>query len=153
MGWENCHLHHFKHGGLTYERSEDYVDLSNDGFGEYNSRDESKYKLSQILKHEKEHMFYEYDFGDSWAHRVLLEKILPYDLGSKEVQCIAGKRACPPEDCGGLYGYQNLLSQISDTSHSEHKYAVEWLGECFDYQFFDIESTNKLLKRCIKQYT
>ena len=152
MGWENCHLHKFKKDELNFEISENFIDLSNDGFGEYNVRDESKWKLSKILTQEKEFMEYEYDFGDSWIHRVILEKVLPYELEQNPVVCIKGKRACPPEDCGGLFGYHRLLTELHTPSRSGHNHAVEFVSLDFDYEYFDLKSTNHLLQQRAGEY-
>jgi hypothetical protein len=73
-------------------------------------------------------MLYEYDFGDSWTHRIVLEKILPSSATPKTPKCIAGARACPPEDCGGPYGYAEFLMAIKDPSRPEHEEMLDWIG-------------------------
>jgi len=98
-----------------------------------------------LLKKEKDSLIYEYDFGDSWEHKIILEKILPYDASLKVPSCIKGKRACPPEDCGGIWGYQNLVEIIKDPSHPEHEEMLEWLGGEFDPEYFDMNETNRML--------
>ncbi len=80
---------------------------------------------------------YEYDFGDSWEHEILLEKIEDRSQGQKYPRCLAGKRACPPEDCGGTWGYEELLETIRDPSHEEYESTIEWLGEDYDSEAFD----------------
>jgi hypothetical protein len=107
--------------------------------------DENKYKVSQLLKKEKDTLKYEYDFGDSWEHKIVLEKIIPYDGSVKVPTCIKGKRACPPEDCGGIWGYQNFLEAIQDPSHLEHEEMLEWVGGEFDPELLNIEETNSAL--------
>jgi hypothetical protein len=107
--------------------------------------DENNYKISQLLKKERDSLIYEYDFGDGWEHKIILEKILPYDASVKVPSCIKGKRSCPPEDCGGTWGYQNLLEIIKDPSHPEHEEMLEWLGGEFDPEYFDMEETNEIL--------
>ncbi len=72
--------------------------------------------------------FYEYDFGDSWLHEVLLEGVLLGEAGAKYPRCIGGERACPPEDCGGAGGYANLLEILSDPNHEEYEEYATWLG-------------------------
>ena len=104
--------------------------------------DETKYKLSQLLKKEKDSLIYEYDFGDSWEHKILLEKILPDDGKTVLPVCIKGKRACPPEDCGGIWGYEELLGTISDPKHPDYEDMLEWLGGEFDPDEFDLEELN-----------
>ena len=80
---------------------------------------------------------YEYDFGDSWEHKVVLEKIIPAEEGEKYPKCIAGKRACPPEDCGGIWGYEELLNIMSNPKHPKYKERKEWLGGKLEPEKFD----------------
>ena len=80
---------------------------------------------------------YEYDFGDGWEHELTLEAILPRQAGQKYPLCAGGARACPPEDCGGVYGYENLLTVIQDPIHDEYESMLEWLGGRFDPDRFD----------------
>ncbi len=107
--------------------------------------DENKYKLSQLMKNERDSLTYEYDFGDSWEHKIILEKILSYDGSAKVPRCIKGKRACPPEDCGGIWGYQGFLEAIQNPSHPEHEEMLEWVGGEFDPEYFDMKETNRIL--------
>lgn len=141
LGWTDSHLHQFISGRTMYGTPVDEfgVDL------EMECEDETKYKLSQLLKRGKDSLNYEYDFGDGWEHKIVLEKILPYDGSVKVPTCIKGKRACPLEDCGGIWGYDNLLEVIKDPSHPEHREMLEWIGGEFDPEFFDIEETNSTL--------
>ncbi|MCS5422514.1 MULTISPECIES: plasmid pRiA4b ORF-3 family protein [Psychrilyobacter] len=142
MGWFNYHLHHFYDGKKYYQ-----IPLEeDDGFWGDSSLDERKYKLYQLLKKEKQKLTYEYDFGDGWEHKIILEKILPFDSEMKLPVCIKGKRACPPEDCGGIWGYEHLLEIISDPTHEEYKEMTEWLGREFDPTNFDLELINELLE-------
>jgi len=138
MGWYNCHFHQFISEGVLYGVSEnmfgDDLDLG--------LEDESKCKLSQLLTQEKDFLLYEYDFGDSWMHKIVLEKIRPYEESLKVPSCIKGKRACPPEDCGGIWGYQGLLDIISDPTHAEYEEMREWTGEEFDPEAFSSEKIN-----------
>lgn len=80
---------------------------------------------------------YHYDFGDGWEHSVVLEQILPDDGKSPLPACKGGKRRCPPEDCGGPFGYENLLEVIQDPTHSEHEEMLAWVGGKFDPGEFD----------------
>jgi hypothetical protein len=80
---------------------------------------------------------YEYDFGDGWKHSVTLEAIVARQDGRKYPVCVAGARACPPEDCGGPPGYDNLLAAIRDPDHEDHESVLEWLGGRFDPERFD----------------
>jgi hypothetical protein len=80
---------------------------------------------------------YLYDFGDGWSHRVTVEKILPAEAGTTVPACIDGRRACPPEDCGGPWGYGHLLEALADPTHPEHRDLTDWLGAPFDPEAFD----------------
>ncbi len=140
MGWENYHLHQFRHGEIFYGvPNEDFDDSG------LELKDETKYKLSDLLKAEKSSVMYEYDFGDGWEHKIVLEKILPFDSTIQLPQCIKGKRACPPEDCGGIWGYESLLESLNDKKHLEHEDMLEWLGEEFDAEYFNLDEINALL--------
>ena len=86
---------------------------------------------------EQRKLMYGYDFGDGWEHDVLLEKILPFKRGTELPQCTAGRRACPPEDCGGEPGYLNLLEVLADPKHEEHESMLEWVGGHYDPAAFD----------------
>ena len=80
---------------------------------------------------------YIYDFGDNWEHKVVLEKILPREKNVNYPRCIGGKRACPPEDCGGVWGYKNLLEALEDPKHPQYEELLDWFGEDFDLEHFD----------------
>jgi hypothetical protein len=80
---------------------------------------------------------YEYDFGDGWNHQVLLKEIVPRDRDARYPICVGGERACPPEDCGGVWGYQAMLEAISDVTHEQHQEMLQWLGGDFDPERFD----------------
>ncbi len=97
-----------------------------------------KVKLKTLLFEEKSHLKYEYDFGDGWVHKVLLEKIIPYEKGLILSRCIAGKGNCPPEDCGGIWRYMDMLQIISDPQQEEYEDITDWLGEDFDPKYFDL---------------
>ncbi|MCK4842877.1 MAG: plasmid pRiA4b ORF-3 family protein [Methylococcales bacterium] len=144
MGWSNCHLHQFISNGIFYGIKDDDFDFGME------IEDENDYKLNQLLKSEKDFIQYEYDFGDGWIHKVILEKILPFNIENKLPLCIKGKRACPPEDCGGIWGYEELLETINDSDHPEHDSMLEWLGDPFDSEALDIDNINKQLLEYIR---
>ena len=139
MGWQSCHLHQFRQNGVIYGS------VSDSDFVDDLVNDEADYKLSDLLRHEKDSLQYDYDFGDGWEHKVTLEKILPFDSSAPVVQCIKGKRACPPEDCGGVWGYSDLLEIINDPKHEEFEEKMDWLGGGFDPEYFDAEEVNETL--------
>ena len=142
MGWENSHMHHFKIGKLYYGAS--YPD---DFDGTTETKDEKKVTVGEVLAKPKAKIEYEYDFGDSWEHEIVLEKVLPIEQGVKYPLCLDGKRACPPEDCGGVWGYANMLEVLDDSEHPEHEETLEWLGEEFDPEAFSVEAVNKVLRK------
>ena len=141
MGWTNSHLHQFIKNGTYYtERMPD-----DDLWEEMENVDYKKMIISDLLKKEKEKIVYEYDFGDSWEHDIIFEKILPVDDNIKYPVCLAGAMNCPPEDCGGAWGYADMLEVLKDPDHEEYESYIEWLGEEFDPKYFDINEINKLL--------
>ena len=85
---------------------------------------------------------YTYDFGDNWEHKIQLEKILPRDKNIEYPACIAGKRACPPEDCGGIWGYEEFLEAINNPDHEEHEEMLEWVGGEFNPEHFDVNEVS-----------
>lgn len=142
MGWWNAHLHQFIVGQTYYgEPHPDY-----DMWGP-EMLDESKYRLNQIAPREKSKFVYEYDFGDSWEHTILVEKILPPEKGVSYPRCIKGKRACPPEDVGGVWGYAEFVEAITDPNHPDHADMLEWVGDDFDPEAFDLAEINEALQR------
>ena len=144
MGWTNSHLHHFLVGETRYSDPRNNEDL---GFGEEPDRDEARATLAQIVPDEGMHFRYEYDFGDSWEHKITVEKILPPDAAvTTSALCLAGARACPPEDCGGVWGYGNLLQILKNRKHPEHKAMKEWIGGSWDAESFSVTETNEWLR-------
>ncbi len=139
MGWENYHLHQFIADRKTYGIPDPEFDLPG-------TLDESQYRVNQLLRREKDSLIYEYDFGDGWEHKVLLEKILSYDPDLILPWCIKGKRACPPEDVGGVWGYATFLEALIDPSHPDHEDYRNWAGETFDPTAFDPDEVNTLLR-------
>jgi hypothetical protein len=143
MGWSDSHLHQFEVNSQFYGIPDPAFD--------FDVKDENRIKLTQCLKREKSVIFYEYDFGDSWQHKILLEKILPFDKTLQLPQCIKGKRACPPEDCGGIIGYEDFLAVIQDPQHPEHEEMLEWFEEEFDAEYFNLEEINQEFARFFRK--
>src|SRR3989344_5216067 len=148
LGWTDSHLHDFstekdQYRGLYIDgKITDLEALDGmDPLGEP-SADERKVLLRDRFKKEGQHIAYTYDFGDSWEHDILLEKILPRRKDAEYPVCLAGKRACPPDDCGGIGGYYHLLEVLADPKHEEHADMLEWLGleraDEFDPEEFEI---------------
>jgi hypothetical protein len=127
MGWFDCHLHAFRlkrpHGKKNIEIGipiDDFDDIKViQGWDEY---------ISDYFIEPGRIATYEYDFGDSWNHEIVLEGILLKEKAIKYPRCIDGQRACPPEDCGGVWGYENLLKVIADPNNDEYESTIEWLS-------------------------
>ncbi len=142
MGWEDCHLHQFIVRG-EYFGPLDPEDLH---WG-MEKGDEDKISISQVARTGRKVRFtYEYDFGDSWQHEILLEKILEPEPNVAYPRCIEGERGCPPEDVGGIRGYAEFLAAMSDPKHEDHQDRVEWIGGRFDAEKFSVEKVNRELQ-------
>ncbi|KAM3098242.1 IS1096 element passenger TnpR family protein [Phormidesmis sp. 146-12] len=139
MGWSNSHLHTFAIGEMEYGQPMPEYD--------FDVRDEQRVKLSQIITREKFKFLYTYDMGDSWEHEILVEKVLSADPQVRYPVCLTGKRACPPEDCGGVWGYAEFLEAIRQPDHSDHEAMLDWVGGEFDSEFFDLDAVNRLLRQ------
>jgi len=107
---------------------------------------ENKTKLGDVLTAPGDRLLYEYDFGDGWQHDVLLEQVLSHEDSFQPV-CVAGERACPPEDCGGPHGFAELLDILRNPDHPEHADRLEWLGDDFDPEHLDLTEINQNLSR------
>ncbi len=143
MGWTNSHLHQFIKNETFYTvRMQD-----DDMWDEMDNVDYSKMKISDLLKNEKDRIIYEYDFGDGWEHELILEKVLPIDDKMNYPVCLKGAMNCPPEDCGGVWGYADMLEVLKQPDHKEYESYMEWLGDEFDPEYFDKEKVNDLLKK------
>ena len=134
MGWTDSHLHQFECRGVRYGTTDREFGLARVS--------ETRTALCEVLRCPKDRLVYEYDFGDDWLHDVILEAILPAGDGGRYPMIEAGKRACPPEDVGGTYGYEQLLEAVADPGHPEHAELVAWLGEDFDPEAFDVRAAN-----------
>lgn len=143
MGWTNSHLHQFIKNETFYSRR-----MPDDDFwDEMNMVDYTGKKVSDLLTVENEKILYEYDFGDGWEHDIILEKILPLDNKITYPICLTGKMNCPPEDCGGVWGYAEMLEILKQTDHEEYESYIEWLGDEFDAEYFDLNEINELLRK------
>lgn len=141
MGWQNSHLHQFVVNDQRYsDPSFEMDEYAEDG--DEPTRDTSKHRLSEIAKTTKS-FFYEYDFGDGWRHQIQIEKILSEDERVNYPVCIGGESACPPEDCGGIGGYANLLERLQNPKDPEYDSSLTWLGGFFDPQSFDPNHINR----------
>ncbi len=144
LGWTNSHLHQFFIGKKVYTDPTTCDDMIFDE----PDLDENKALLMEIAPQEKMKFIYEYDFGDSWEHEIKVVHIHAPDKTAKGVaECLDGVGACPPEDCGGIGGYLELLDIIKDPTHEEYESMMEWLGVPFDPNAFDLQEVNKYLKK------
>ena len=141
MGWQNSHMHQFIVNGKYFgEAMTDDLDLE--------VEDEDGMRLSQVFTGKKKpRIVYEYDFGDSWQHDIVLEKMVESKPKVKYPRCVEGARACPPEDCGGIGGHAEFLEAISDPKHPDHRDMKEWIGGKFDPEKFSVDAVNKELRR------
>ena len=142
MGWEDEHLHVFSTPRRDYGSPDP----------ELGHADERKVTVAEVLARPGATMLYTYDFGDGWEHGIVLEKVLPPDpvVG---LSCLAGKGACPPEDCGGAWGYANLKEALADPGHEEHEDLLDWLGldsaADFDPAQFGLDEVNASLSQLL----
>lgn len=138
IGWENYHAHFFRVGETEYGPPQ----LDIDGM-----KNENRARLNNIVTGPRMKIYYEYDLGDGWLHSIIFEKFLQPEPGSDYPICIAGKRACPPEDCGGPGGYEHFLEVMGNPDDPEHEDMLFWAGEEFDPEAFDIDRVNQALRR------
>ena len=143
MPWTDSHLHQFVVGEVFYGLpGEDFVDDH-----EPKTLNEKRHTLAEIAPGPKSVFIYEYDFGDSWEHVVIVEKVLPPDANFKRLVCLAGQNACPPDDCGGIPGYYQMLKILANPKNEEHESVKEWIGGKWDARLFDVDQVNAELKR------
>lgn len=138
FGWLDCHLHNFEIINPRTGESEEIGIPTEDLGGFVDMLAGWECEISKYFSGGNKKADYIYDFGDDWNHDVRLEKILPRDPKVKYPVCTGGKRACPPEDCGGVWGYEELLEIIMDSGHERHDEMMEWLDGDFDPEHFDI---------------
>jgi hypothetical protein len=154
FGWSDYHLHDFQVGRSGVPRLHSITDLSAEDIEPWwdddKKSDERRVKVCDFFREAGDRCRYWYDFGDDWWHSIVLEKILPAIQGIEYPVCIKGKRACPPEDCGGPWGYAELCEILTQPSHPEHQDKLDWLGlndaSEFDPEDFDINTINELLR-------
>jgi hypothetical protein len=147
FNWWNCHLHEFHIGGLRFG---DVAVLEDAAFaddprvfeeGEVRLRDFSRAGTT---------FAYNYDFGDDWRHRVELEEWLSLDVSPRKATCAGGARAHPPEDVGGVPGYEHFLEVIGDPEDPEHADIKRWCGGHFDPEWFDLDTVNNDVGNALK---
>ncbi|MHA1451075.1 MAG: plasmid pRiA4b ORF-3 family protein [Candidatus Hodarchaeales archaeon] len=141
MGWKDIRLHHFIKGDMIYSPK-----LNDDGWGTMKQVDYKDLTIRDILTKQRDHIIYEYDFGDGWQHEIMLEKIIP--TGKKEQPvCLNGMMRCPPEDSGGVWGYMEMLEELNKLGKTERKlYLEDRFMDDFDPDHFDKDEINQQLK-------
>ncbi len=139
MGWDDSHLHAFRVGEDSYGELDPEFDMDD-------MLDERKFKLQKIAPEIGAKFQYEYDFGDGWDHQVVVEKILAPESDTVYPTCIKGKRACPPEDCGGVWGYADLIEIMANPKDKQYKEMKEWLGGDLHPEEFDVNDVNEALR-------
>lgn len=145
MGWTNSHLHHFQINDTLYGDPW----LLDENFVEMNYTNSRETMLSEILPGSGKRLQfeYEYDFGDSWWHEVLFEGCLRAEPGRRYPLCLEGERACPPEDVGGITGYQEFLHALAHPGDEQHEQCVWWIGGTFDAESFDALRATQRMRR------
>ena len=154
FGWDDSHLHNFEFNG-TYYCDPETQDGFGFGFGPA-ELDETKALLEDLGLEEKDKLTYTYDFGDDWKHTIRIEKIESRNEfeDPDSIVCLKGKRACPPEDCVGPWGYEEFVDAISDPENPNHEQQMaEWYAEEFDPEYFDITEVNEILKEIVDRST
>lgn len=141
MGWTDSHLHRFIINGQEFGRP-DYEERFED---EAPIRDERRARLAELFPVVPAAFLYEYDYGDGWLHVIVVEWTMTVRPGVRYPVCVDGERACPPEDVGGVSGYEELLAVLADPKHEEHESMRMWAGEDFDPEAFDAEAVNQAL--------
>lgn len=139
LGWLDLHLHTFKIMNPK-KRIEEEIGIPDDDFAGAERKILAgwKQKISRYFTAQNNKALYIYDFGDYWEHELKLEKILLRDTQKDYPICVAGRRACPPEDCGGLPGYEDLLEVLSNPEHDAYDTMLEWVGGEFDPEHFEV---------------
>ncbi len=103
--------------------------------------------LRQWMIAEGDKLIYKYDFGDGWQHELKIGMVLAPEPGARYPRCLKGKRACSPEDCGELWGYENLIQILANSKHEEYEEMREWIGDEIDPEAFDLDEVNQMPKR------
>ncbi len=141
FGWEDCHLWVFETGAGRYGSLDPDLKI----------RSAANKKLSAVADWPGDKLRYEYDFGDGWDHDIVVEAVQPAKPGVAYPRCTAGRRACPPEDSGGIWGYNELLNTLANPRHENHQQILWWLGISsaaeFDPARFDLDEANRYLAR------
>ncbi|MGS2724319.1 plasmid pRiA4b ORF-3 family protein [Porticoccus sp. GXU_MW_L64] len=137
MGWDYSHLYEFDINGERYAGQDPWS--SNADSGVLNK------KLINVLGSKKK-FHYMYDFGDSWLHELTVKKSVSVDKAQNHALCLEGENNCPPEDIGGVPGFEWFVEVMANPEHGDYNEMLDWYGERFDSERFDIDAINKRLK-------
>lgn len=140
MGWQNSHLYQFE---IDQTR---YTEFFDDGSVADDEMSASSVRLGDLSLEEGDSFLYNYDFGDDWYHECEIERVAPVERGATYPRCLAGRRAGPPEDCGGIYGYDSMLSALRSRSHPDRTHWLEWIGPNWDAEAFDLDATDEFIR-------
>jgi Plasmid pRiA4b ORF-3-like protein len=139
FGWEDYHMWAFETAGERYGVAD----------GDLGIRSAASKRLGQMAPRAGDKLRYTYDFGDDWEHDIIVEAVTEAEPATAYPRCLTGRRACPPEDCGGIWGYGYLVEILADPAHEEHQERLEWLGlnsvDEFDPAAFDLAKVNSAL--------
>jgi len=141
MGWQDCHMHEFRAGRRHFGRPNPDDRL----MGLPPVENERTMRLSSVLGRVGAKIIYTYDFGDSWEHGLVLEKRLSRDPNTTYPVCTGGQLACPPEDCGGIGGFYDLLDALGDPAHDQYDELRDWVGDDYDPDAFSVDDVNRML--------
>jgi len=136
MGWQCSHLYAFEIDGRHYGDPASVDDVE----------DDRRLTLAGVVKSGVMRFTYTYDFGDDWEHDIIIERKQAASPDGRSPVCVAGKRNCPPEDCGGVWGYRDLLAAMADPSNSSHAALSDWVGADFDPELFSLNVVNARIK-------
>ena len=139
MGWTNSHLHEFEIAGRRYG-------IPDSDWDDQSVADEAESTLISLVG-PRDRFTYVYDFGDSWNHEITVVEILSPEPGVRYPRCISGQGACPPEDVGGPWGYEEFQAVLADPAHPEYAERLDWLGGSFDPHRFDPDDVDRALQR------
>ena len=147
MGWTDSHLHEFASGDNPTDRRAEYYRPQESLDNDLPGVDEVTVRLDEVLAEPGDRLFYNYDFGDDWSHTLRLEAVSPREPEQPPAACLAGARACPPEDCGGIWRYHDLLGKLSQPGEADDEELLDWVGRDFDPGVFDVAHVNSILVR------
>ena len=143
MGWDDDHLYQFHVGRETIAGP----GMGDGGFGMRRAVGAGRVRLDELAGRGIKRFVYEYDMGDSWEHRIQIEKLLPADPAARYPRLVDGAMQCPPEDVGGVPGFYEFLEAIADPEHPDHEDRLDWYGGTFDPAELDHDRIDKALAR------